>query len=70
MPPLAFYRNRKNQFFWIGKKTVLVDTESTVSDSWEIAKYLETENPDSPSLTLDHGEVFFIKFWVETVLHP
>ena len=33
-------------------------------------KYLETEYPDTPSLKLDHGEVLFIKFWVETVLHP
>jgi len=49
---------------------VLIDAENTISDSWEIAKYLETEYPDTPSLKLDHGEVLFIKFWVETVLHP
>ena len=49
---------------------VLIDAENTISDSWEIAKYLETEYPDTPSLKLDHGEVLFIKFWVEIVLHP
>jgi len=48
----------------------LIDAENTISDSWENAKYLETEYPDTPSLKLDHGEVLFIKFWVETVLHP
>ena len=33
-------------------------------------KYLEHAYPDSPSLKLEHGEVLFIKFWTETVLHP
>ena len=51
------------------KVPVLVDGENTVSDSWEIAKYLETEYPDTPSLKLDQGEVLFIKYWVETTLH-
>ena len=36
---------------------VLIDAENTISDSLEIAKYLETECPDKPSLKLDHGEV-------------
>ena len=49
---------------------VLIDAENTISDSWEIAKYLETEYPDTPSLKLDHGEVLFKRFWVETVLDP
>ena len=31
---------------------------------------IQSEYPDTPSLKLDHGEVLFIKFWVETVLHP
>ena len=48
----------------------MIDGNKTVSDSWEIAKYLENEYPDSPSLKLEHGEVLFIKFWAETVLHP
>ena len=51
------------------KVPVLVDGENTVSDSWGIAKYLETEYPDTPSLKLDQGEVLFIKFWVEKTLH-
>ena len=51
------------------KVPVLVDGENTVSDSWEIAKYLETEYPDTPSLKLYQGEVLFIKYWVETTLH-
>ena len=48
----------------------MIDAENTISDSWEIAKYLETVYLDTPSLKLDHGEVLFKKFWVETVLHP
>ena len=48
----------------------MIDADNTISDSWEIAKYLETEYPDTPSLKLDHGEVLFIKVCVETVLHP
>ena len=48
----------------------MIDGNKTVSDSWEIAKYLENKYPDSPSLRLEHGEVLFIKFWAETVLHP
>ena len=51
------------------KVPVLVDGENTVSDSWEIAKYLETEYSDTPSLKLDQGEVLFIKYWAETTLH-
>ena len=47
-----------------------MDGNNTVADSWEIANYLENAYPDSPSLKLDNGEVLFIKFWAETVLHP
>ena len=48
----------------------MIDGNNTVADSWEIAKYLESTFPDSPSLKLEYGEVLFIKFWSETVLHP
>ena len=48
----------------------MIDGSNTISDSWEIAKYLETAYTDRPSLKLDNGEVLFIKFWSETVLHP
>ena len=51
------------------KVPVLVDGENTVSDSWGIAKYLETEYPDTPSLKREQGEVLFIKYCVETTLH-
>ena len=68
--PWHFSEKEKISFSGQEKVPVLVDAESTVSDSWEIAKYLETEYPDSPSLKLNQGEVLFIKFLVETVLHP
>ena len=62
---------KKKQISFSGHERVpaLIDAEKTISDSREIAKYLETDYPDMPSLKLDHGEVLFKKFWVETVLH-
>ena len=68
--PWHFTEKEAISFSGQGRVPVLIDAENTISDSWEIAKYLETEYPDTPSLKLDHGEVLFIKFWVETVLHP
>ena len=68
--PWHFTEKEKIGFSGQERVPVLVDGEKTVSDSWEIAKYLETVYPDSPSLQLENGEVFFIKFWTETVLHP
>ena len=52
---------------------VLVDGETVVSDSWEIARYLEREYKDEPSLfggASGEGTAMFVKFWCEDVLHP
>ena len=68
--PWHFTEKEAISFSGQGRVPVLIDAENTISDSWEIAKYLETEYPDTPSLKLDHGEVLFMKFWVEIVLHP
>ena len=68
--PWRFTEKYKIKFSGQERVPVLIDGNKTVSDSWEIAKYLENEYPDSPSLKLEHGEVLFIKFWAETVLHP
>ena len=68
--PWHFTEKDKIKFSGQEKVPVLIDGSNTISDSWEIAKYLENEYPDSPSLKLDNGEVLFIKFWSETVLHP
>lgn len=68
--PWRFTEKEQIQFSGQERVPVLVDGENSVADSWEIAKYLEREYPDSPSLKLEHGEVLFIKFWAETILHP
>ena len=68
--PWRFTEKDKIKFSGQESVPVLIDGKKTVSDSWKIAHYLENEYPDSPSLKLEHGEVLFIKFWAETVLHP
>ena len=68
--PWHFTEKDKIKFSGQERVPVLIDGSNTISDSWEIAKYLESAYPDRPSLKLDHGEVLFIKFWSETVLHP
>ena len=68
--PWHFTEKDKIKFSGQERVPVLIDGSNTISDSWEIAKYLEIAYPDSPSLKLDNGEVLFIKFWSETVLHP
>lgn len=52
---------------------VLVDSDKTITDSWEIARYLETAYPDRPSLfgsSVGEAEALFIKFWCEQTIHP
>ena len=68
--PWRFTEKDKIKFSGQERVPVLMDGNNTVADSWEIANYLENAYPDSPSLKLDNGEVLFIKFWTETVLHP
>ena len=68
--PWHFTEKDKIKFSGQERVPVLMDGNNTVADSWEIANYLENAYPDSPSLNLDNGEVLFIKFWAETVLHP
>ena len=68
--PWHFTEKDKIKFSGQERVPVLIDGSNTISDSWEIAKYLESAYPESPSLKLDNGEVLFIKFWSETVLHP
>ena len=68
--PWRFTEKEKIKFSGQERVPVLVDGDNTVSDSWQIAKYLEAEYPDAPSLKLENGEVLFVKFWTETVLNP
>ena len=68
--PRRFTEKEKIKFSGQERVPVLVDGVHTVSDSWQIAKYLEAKYPDKPSLKLENGEVLFIKFWAETVMNP
>ena len=50
---------------------VLVDGDRTVSDSWEIACYLESAYPDRPSLfgcATGEAHALFVKLWCDQVL--
>lgn len=52
---------------------ILVDNDTTVTDSWEIARYLETAYSDRPSLfggAVGEAEALFIKFWCEQTINP
>ena len=68
--PWHFTEKDKIKFSGQERVPVLIDGSKTIADSWEIAKYLENAYPDRPSLKLENGEILFIKFWSETVLHP
>ncbi|MGD9536485.1 MAG: glutathione S-transferase N-terminal domain-containing protein [Alphaproteobacteria bacterium] len=52
---------------------VLVDGDTTVSDSWKIACYLEERYPDAPSLfggAVGQSEALFINFWCDRTVLP
>ena len=52
---------------------VLLDGETTVTDSWDIALYLDETYPDRPALFGSEearASGFFVKRWCELSLHP
>ena len=52
---------------------VIRDGDTVVSDSWEIAEYLETQYPDGASLfggDVGHGLARFLNVWTDRTLHP
>jgi len=64
----------KDAIAFSGQKAVpvLVDGSKTVSDSWEIARYLESAYSDRPSLfggPAGEGLALFVKFWCEQALN-
>jgi len=64
----------KDVIAFSGQKTVpvLVDGDTTVSDSWEIARYLEAAYPKRPSLfggPAGEGLALFVKLWCEQMLN-
>lgn len=64
----------KDRIAFSGQKAVpvLVDGDKTISDSWEIASYLESAYSDRPSLfrgPAGEGLALFVKFWCEQTLN-
>ncbi|MEO3431022.1 glutathione S-transferase N-terminal domain-containing protein [Pelagibius sp. CAU 1746] len=56
-----------------GRVPVLLDGDKVISDSWEIACYLDEAYADRPALFGSgdaKGAAFFIKRWTEAVVHP
>lgn len=65
----------KDKIAFSGQKLVpvLVDGDQVVTDSWEIARYLELNYPNHPSLfggEVGEAEALFIKFWCEQTIYP
>ena len=56
-----------------GRVPVIRDGETVVFDSWEIARYLERQYPDKPSLfggPMGEAHARFINCWADGVLNP
>ena len=68
--PWWFIEKEKIKFSGQERVPVIANGDHTVSDSWQITKYLEAEYPDKPFLKLENGEVLFVKFWAEKVMNP
>src|SRR3978361_1959289 len=55
-------------------KTVptLVDGETVIGDSWEIADHLDRQYPDKPLLQgkSERGLAKFLTAWTESIVHP
>jgi glutathione S-transferase len=71
--PWRFTETERLRFSGQGKVPVLVDGGHVVSDSWDIACWLEDRYPDRPSLFDGEGGRAvsrFVNGWADGVLHP
>ena len=71
--PLPFTDLDEVEFSGHRRVPVLVDGERTVSDSWDIACYLEDAYAKAPSLfggAMGRAQARFIDHWAATQLHP
>jgi glutathione S-transferase len=69
MEPVRFTEKEKLGFSNQKLVPVLVDFGEVITDSWEIAKYIEDSYYPERSLMLGGGTKFF-NTWVDTQLHP
>lgn len=71
--PWRFTEKEAIAFSGQGRVPVLVDGETTVTDSWAIMHYLETTYADRPSLfdgTMGESGALFTKFWCLQAVNP
>ncbi|NQV21253.1 MAG: glutathione S-transferase family protein [Rhodospirillales bacterium] len=71
--PVTFGEKDKLVFSGQDRVPVLVDGETTVPDSWNIACYLEDTYLDRPSLfggEIGRAEALFLNNWADKVLNP
>ena len=71
--PIRFSDKALLTFSGQDKVPVIKDGDKVVSDSWEIANYLEDTYPDRPTLFPDgdgRSLTRFVTNWVDTALHP
>ncbi|SRR5579883_1454548 len=71
--PWRFTEKDAIAFSGQGRVPVLIDGDTTVTDSWEIVRYLETTYADHPSLfgvMMGESGALFIKFWCLQAINP
>lgn len=71
--PWRFTEKDAIAFSGQGRVPVLLDGDKVVSDSWDIACYLDAAYPDRPALfgSADaRGAALFVKRWCEGQVHP
>ena len=71
--PCKFTDKDKIAFSGQERVPVLQDGETTVSDSWDIAGYLEDAYPDRATLfggDIGRGVAAFVNLWTDRELHP
>ncbi|MFE8069578.1 glutathione S-transferase N-terminal domain-containing protein [Marinobacteraceae bacterium S3BR75-40.1] len=70
--PWRYCEKDRIAFSGQGKVPVLVDGDTTVSDSWAIAIHLEQTYPDNPLFPggSAQAQTLFFKLWCEQTLHP
>jgi glutathione S-transferase len=71
--PMGFTEKDKIAFSGQEQVPVLVDGETTVHDSWDIACYLDEAYPDAPTLfggDVGRATAWFVSCWMETEVFP
>ncbi len=69
--PWRFTETDRLAFAHHDKVPVLVDGDTVVPESWDIAAYLDRAYPDRPPLLgVAEPQIRFIAAWTDTIMHP